>query len=77
VSPAIAQGGVQSLGLGARLLIVETGGGRTVDVGETVESQSCWSHEQKLDPELLTINPPLARLGAMWKLVRMTKNASG
>ena len=37
---AIAQGGVQSLGLGARLFIVETGGCQPVDIGQAVEGQS-------------------------------------
>ena len=37
---AIAQGGVQSLGLGARLFIVETGGCQPVDIGQSVEGQS-------------------------------------
>ena len=34
---AIAQRGVQGLGLGARPLIVETGGCEPVDIGQTVE----------------------------------------
>ena len=37
---AIPQGGVQSLGLGARLFIVETGGCQPVDIGQAVEGQS-------------------------------------